>query len=86
MEADELLCAKVQLEELKAQWQRLQDGRIAFSMLLDDSSQSVVSDDDSEEIALSMQIASLEVCSGLLRVLTASSRSVQVLHPSQHLF
>uniref|UniRef100_A0A383WDQ4 Uncharacterized protein n=1 Tax=Tetradesmus obliquus TaxID=3088 RepID=A0A383WDQ4_TETOB len=66
MEADEVLCAKVQLEELKAQWQRLQDGRIAFNMLLDDSSQSGVSDDDSEEIALSMQIASLEAYVGSL--------------------
>jgi hypothetical protein len=62
MEADELLFAKEQLQELQAQWQCLRDARIALSLHLADSGQQgALGIDDSEELLLQEQMLSLEV-------------------------
>jgi hypothetical protein len=68
MEADELLFAKEQLQELKAQWQCLHDARMALSLQLADSGQQcALGIDDNEELTLLEQMASLEVCLFLLQ-------------------
>lgn len=62
MEADELLFAKEQLQELKAQWQCHNDARMALSLFLADSGQqSALGSDDSEQLLLQEQMATLEV-------------------------
>jgi hypothetical protein len=69
MDADELLFAKEQLQEIKTQWQCLQDARIALSMFLDESGvQSAPGVDDSEEQLLWEQMVSLEVCCCLMQL------------------
>ncbi|WIA13220.1 hypothetical protein OEZ85_006812 [Tetradesmus obliquus] len=61
MEADELLFAKEQLQELKAQWQCHNDARMALSLFLADSGQqSALGSDGSEQLLLQEQMATLE--------------------------
>lgn len=84
IEADELLIAKEQLQELKAQRQCHHDARVALSLFLDDSGQQCAPgiDDSEEEQLLQEQMACLEVC-GACRSCTNSASIMYVRMPGK---